>query len=91
MCAMPAPLLGHFYRGAPGYFIKIRDPSQHYWPTLARWETEYSMHIESRWRELGTVQATISPGEVARLRCDSAVEWVQYVSEIIFGASGSHN
>lgn len=44
-CAKPAPLEGKYDRRAPGYFIELNGTAQDFWPTVGRWEREYSLHI----------------------------------------------
>jgi len=87
-CAKPAPLFGHFDSRAPGYFIKVRDPAQNFWPTASRLETEYSMQVESRLPRFNMLQVATSPVEVARIRCDAAVEWVEYKAVVLAGGGG---
>jgi hypothetical protein len=87
-CATPAPLLGHFDSRAPGYFIKVRGPAQNFWPTASRLETEYSILVESPLPHFNMLQAATSPVEVARLRCDAGVEWVEYNAVVLAGGRG---
>jgi hypothetical protein len=85
-CAKPAPLLGKYDRRAPGYEISINGSVADYWSTLARWDREYSMLVESRQVLFKLIQVTPTPDEVARLRCDPAVKSIEHNGVVLIGA-----
>jgi hypothetical protein len=85
-CAQPAPLLGKYDRRAPGYEIAINGSVADYWSTLARWDHEYSMLVESKQVLFKMIQVTPTPNEVARLRCDPAVKFIEHNGVVLIGA-----
>jgi hypothetical protein len=87
-CANPAPLEGKYDRRAPGYFITINGSVPEFWSTLARWDHEYSMHVDSKYSKTNEIQVTATPAEVARLRCDPAVRFIEHNSVVLIGALG---
>ena len=46
------------------------------------------MQVLSRLPRFNTLQVATSPVEVARLRCDAAVEWVEYNAVVLAGGGG---
>jgi hypothetical protein len=84
-CSQPAPLLGKYDRRAPGYAIAISGSVPEFWSTLARWDHEYSMQVDSKYSEMNMIQVTPTPAEVARLRCDTAVKFIEH-NAVVFGA-----
>lgn len=86
-CAKPAPLEGKYDRRAPGYGIELTGTAQDFWPTVGRWEREYSLHVDSNQYLFNMIQVTMTPGEVARLRCDPAVKQVEYHRVVLIGAT----
>jgi hypothetical protein len=85
-CAQPAPLLGKYDRRAPGYFIAINGTVPEFWSTLARWDHEYSMHVDSKYSKTNVIQVTPTPAEVARLRRDPAVKFIEHNGVVLIGA-----
>jgi hypothetical protein len=85
-CAQPAPLFGKYDRRAPGYGIELKDTAQDFWPTVGRWEREYSLHVDSKQYLFNMIQVTMTPGEVARLRCDPAVKFIEHNGVVLIGA-----
>jgi hypothetical protein len=85
-CAQPAPLLGKYDRRAPGYFIAINGSVPEFWSTLARWDHEYSMRVDSKYSEMNMIQVTSTQAEVARLRCDPAVKFIEHNGVVLIGA-----
>ena len=81
-CAKPAPLEGKYDRRAPGYAIELNGTAQDFWPTVGRWEREYSLHVDSKLYLFNMIQVTMTPGEVARLRCDPAVKSIEHNSVV---------
>ena len=84
-CSRLAPLLGKYDRRAPGYLIAINGSVADFWSTLTRWEHEYSMHVDSKYYEMKMIQATPTPAEVARQRCDTAVKFIEH-NGVVVGA-----
>jgi hypothetical protein len=85
-CAKPAPLEGKYDRRAPGYGIVLKGAAQDFWPTLGRWEREYSLRVDSKQYLFNMIQATMTPAEVARLRCDPAVKFIEHNGVVLIGA-----
>jgi hypothetical protein len=85
-CANPAPLGGKYDRRTPGYEIELKGPVQDFWSTVARWEHDYSMHVESKQYLFNMIQVTLTPAEVARLRCDPAVKLIEHNAVVSIGA-----
>lgn len=85
-CAKPAPLMGKYDRRAPGYVIELKGTTQDFWPTVGRWEREYSLHVDSKQYLFNMIQVTMTPGEVARLRCDPAVKFIEHNGVVLIGA-----
>ena len=85
-CAKPAPLVGTYDPRAPGYGIEMKGRAQDFWPTVGRWEREYSLHVDSNQQLFNMIQVTMTPGEVARLRCDPAVKLIEYHGVVLIGA-----
>jgi hypothetical protein len=81
-CAKPAPLEGKYDRRALGYVIELNGTAQDFWPTVGRWEREYSLHIDSKLYLFNMIQVTMKPDEVARLRCDPAVKFIEHNSVV---------
>jgi hypothetical protein len=85
-CANPVPLEGKYDRRAPGYGIELKGTAQDFWPTVGRWEREYSLRVDSKQYLLNMIQVTMTPAEVARLRCDPAVNFVEHNGVVLIGA-----
>jgi hypothetical protein len=85
-CAQPAPLVGKYDHRAPGYGIELKGSVQEFWPTLARWDHEYSLHVDSKLYLLNMIQVTLTPAEVGRLRCDPAVKLIEHHGVVSIGA-----
>jgi hypothetical protein len=86
VCATPVPLAGRYDHRAPGYGIGLKGPIQNFWPTLSRWEGAYHIQVTNSWREANMLQAIVSPQDVARLRCEPEVKWIEHNSVILVGA-----
>jgi hypothetical protein len=85
-CANPAPLEGKFDRRAPGYGIELKGTARDFWPTVGRWEREYSLRVDSKQYLFNMIQATMTLAEVARLRCDPAVKLIEHNGIVLIGA-----
>jgi hypothetical protein len=79
-------LEGKYDSRAPGYGIELKGTAQDFWPTVDRWQREYSLRIDSKQYLFNTIQVTMTPAEVARLRCDAAVKLIEYHGEVLIGA-----
>jgi hypothetical protein len=88
-CEKPAPLKGRFDHRAPGYFIALDVPEDQFWATIGRWERDYHLHFGRGSRETRTVQSNLTPAEVAILRCDRSVTWLEYDGVIAVGYDAS--
>lgn len=75
-CERPAPLLGQYDGRAPGYQVRLRTPSESAARELvSRYELQpRDVSSSGEWISL----ARVSPTVIARLRCDRAVESVQF-------------
>jgi hypothetical protein len=74
--------VGKYDRRAPGYVIELKGTAQDFWPTVGRWEREYSLRADSKLYFFNMIQVTMTPGEVARLRCDPAVKSIEHNSVV---------
>jgi hypothetical protein len=81
-CAKPAPLEGKYDRRAPGYEIELNGTAQDFWSTVGRWEREYALRVDSKLYLFNMIQVTMTPDELARLRCDPAVKFIEHNSVV---------
>jgi hypothetical protein len=44
------------------------------------------MHVDSKYPETNMIQVAPTPAEVARLRCDPAVKFIEHKSVVLIGA-----
>jgi hypothetical protein len=44
------------------------------------------MHVDSKYSETNVIQVTPTPAEVARLRCDPAVKFIEHNGVVLIGA-----
>lgn len=75
-CPRPAPLLGQYDGRAPGYQVRLRAPSESVARELVRrYElTPRDVSSSGEWIAL----TRVSPTVIAELRCDAAVESIQF-------------
>lgn len=75
-CARPAPLLGQYDGRAPGYQVHLRAPSESAARELVGRHALKPRSVSSsgEWIALERV----SPSVIAQLRCDAAVESIQF-------------
>jgi hypothetical protein len=44
------------------------------------------MHVDSKYSKTNVIQVTPTPAEVARLRCDPAVKFIEHNGVVLIGA-----
>ena len=78
-CSSPAPVLNAYDPGAAGYLVKLREGRNVEAQSVAL-ANNYSLKVNAAWEFIGTFHASMSPANLAKLRCDSRVEFVEFNS-----------
>ncbi|HRC54817.1 MAG TPA: hypothetical protein PKU97_02790 [Kofleriaceae bacterium] len=78
-CGAPAPLLGMYDARAPGFIIAVQaglDVTQE----VGRLTQAYGFKTSRVFTSISAFAAELTDDQVARLRCDSAIQYVQHDS-----------
>jgi hypothetical protein len=81
-CPAPAAVEGHLDYHAPGFFIQFRGDSREYSLAMARIERDYVVKVDVYPEKSGFISSFLPPREFARLRCDPAVELIEFNARI---------
>lgn len=75
-CENPAPLEGKYDSAAPGYIVmfkKVPDPTAE----TVRLASLYGFKIDTFLQTIYAFSAKLSPGVVAKLRCDPSIKMIE--------------